>query len=149
MVEGRKNKAHRIARVFIFDDQELIRHLAKDILEANGYEVYTFSYPFNCELCQCADGNACADVIISDVNMPNTTGLEFIENQINTGCKIENIALMSGSWSESGLEKAKRLGCKVFHKPFDIKEMTKWLENCEKNTDSSRILASYYLNKNK
>lgn len=55
MVEGRKNKAHRIARVFIFDDQELIRHLAKDILEANGYEVYTFSYPFNCELCQCAD----------------------------------------------------------------------------------------------
>ena len=76
--------------------------------------------------------------------MPNINGLEFVENQIKKGCKVKNLALMSGAWSDSDLQYAQRLGCQPFHKPFTIDEINKWLDECEKKINYKRVLTDWF-----
>ncbi len=130
-------------RVLVFEDNEGIASLLRELLTSRGYEVFAFPRPVLCQTCQ--QGHACADVIISDVAMPRFTGVEFIENQVRKGCKIEHVALMSGYWSESNLQKARQLGWQVFHEPFSINEMQRWLDDCEKNVDPNRVLSPWFL----
>ncbi len=73
--------------------------------------------------------------------MPNMTGLEFIEHQKSMGCKVQNVAVMSGRWTGEELEHAKRLGCHMFKKPFKIDEIEKWLDECEKKLDNNGKLS--------
>ena len=37
---------------------------------------------------------------------------------------------MSADWTDSDLESAHELGYYIFHKPFELKEMLKWLDDC-------------------
>lgn len=134
-----------VLRALVFDDDAMILSLLSMIFEGRGYEVFTFPHPALCQVCRCGRGQACADIVISDVMMPCHTGLEFVENQIVKGCKARHIALMSGDWSEADLQKARELGCQVFHKPFQISEINQWLEACEQNLHSNRVLSSWFL----
>lgn len=135
-------------RVLIFEDNDLLRSTLNDILASYGYEVYDFSNPGLCPQylssnhC-CLLDDACSDIILSDVNMPVETGLEFIRNRLNFGCKIKFRALMSAEWTESDLQYAEKIGCKVFQKPFDLEELLEWLENCQKQTDQNRVLSDW------
>ena len=113
-------------RVLIFEDNDIIRSALKYILNARDYEVFDFSAPRMCPLYDlinhdCPADHACADIIISDVNMPRQTGLELISKWRQNGCKIKYIALMSGDWTDFNLKYAQKLGCNIFHKPFSIK----------------------------
>ena len=137
-------------RVFVFEDDELVRSLLWRMLDMRGYEVFTFPDPHLCPLhvskaCQCAPGQACGDVIISDLDMPNVRGLEFVEAQLAKGCKCVNVALMSGNWSESELERTREIGCKVFAKPFQLNEIDRWLDEIEKQTDPNRELFDWFI----
>ena len=121
------------ARVFIFDDDELIRTTLKYFVEQEGFKVSAFSQPDHCSVyysgdCMCPQKEACADIIITDVNMPGVSGLSFIENQIRKGCKVQHIAVMSGDWTDPGLKQAKSWGCQVFYKPFSILKLKQWLD---------------------
>jgi len=136
-------------RVFVFDDDQTIRSILWRLLDGRGYEVFTFPDPAFCPLhlatgCPCPEDQACADIIISDINMPNVTGLEFVENQMKKGCKVKNVALMSGAWSDSDLEYARRLGCQALHKPFTLEEINTWLDVCEKKIDPNRVLSDWF-----
>ena len=98
-------------RGLVFDDNDLIRSFVQQIMEQRGYEVFSFSDPAFCPLypqsgCQCPSGHTCGDILISDVNMVMVGGLDFLGGQITKGCKVQNLALMSGSWSASELELA-------------------------------------------
>ena len=73
--------------------------------------------------------------------MPKVSGLEFIENLREKGCKIKNIALVSGYWTEKEITRAKEIGCTVFHKPLKTEVLDEWLDNCEKNIDPQRVLS--------
>ena len=135
-------------RVLIFEDNDFLRSTLKDILVDVGYEVYDFSNPGLCPQYlssnqNCLWDDSCSDIIISDVNMPVETGLEFIKNRFNLGCKIKFRALMSADWTESDLQYAQKIGCKVFHKPFDLEELLEWLENCQKQIDQNRVLSDW------
>lgn len=121
-------------RVFIFDDDDLIRTTLSFFLAQEGYLVSEFAQPDHCSLyyekeCICGAKQACADIIITDINMPGENGLTFIENQIQKGCKVEHIAVMSGDWEDPDLEKAKELGCQVLYKPFSIIKLKNWLDS--------------------
>ncbi len=133
-------------RILVFEDNDTLRTTLKHLLDDLDYEVHTFSDPGMCPLFsssthRCLLDDSCSDIILSDVHMPVETGLEFIKKRLNFGCKIKFRALMSADWSDSDLEYAKDIGCKVFNKPFDVEELLTWLDDCRKQIDHKRILA--------
>ncbi len=136
-------------RVFVFDDDDEVRSLVSSILQNRGYEVYDFPEPGSCPLfldreCPCPVNRTCGDIIITDIDMPNVSGLEFIENQIKRGCKVKIFGVMSGSWSDSALKHAGELGAKIFKKPIAIGELIGWLDQCEKVLNSNRKLWDWF-----
>jgi hypothetical protein len=50
---------------------------------------------------------------------------------------------MSADWNETDLKRAAKLGCKVFHKPFDLEELLEWLDDCREEIDHNRVLAKW------
>ncbi len=133
-------------RAIVLDDDDVIRSLIYDLLKSRGYEAYATYEPYFCPIylnseCSCPVEHFCTTIIITDINMPGMTGLEFIEHQKRNGCKVQNIAMMSGKWSYEELEHAKRLGCHIFKKPFKIDEIKKWLDDCEKKLDPNSKLS--------
>ena len=133
-------------RILIFEDNEILRSTLEYILNGLGYEVFTFSDPIECPVFdsiqhKCHEDHACADIVISDINMPTKTGLELIKEQQQKGCQIKYRALMSGNWTDSDLKHAQELGCHIFHKPFDVRKMLEWLDDCVKKINSERKLS--------
>jgi DNA-binding response OmpR family regulator len=132
-------------RAYIFEDEPVIREILANILDRRGYEVIRYPDPSVCPLnsigqCPCPIGAVCADVIVSDIQMPRVNGIDFIQHLIEKGCKSTHIALMSGSWTESDLARAVELGCKIFRKPFAFSNLLKWLEEVESKIPSERRL---------
>ncbi len=141
-------------RAIVLDDDDAINALVSNILRKRGYEVYASSEPFLSQVymgsgCSCSVGHTCTDIIITDNNMPNMSGLEFLERQKRMGCKVQNTAVMSGSWTKEEIEHAKKLGCHVFNKPFKIDEIKKWLNECEKELDHKNKLSDVHMNQTK
>ncbi|MGR3301974.1 MAG: response regulator [Candidatus Scalindua sp.] len=133
-------------RAIVLDDDHVMRNLICGILKNRGYEAHASSDPLSCPVyldseCPCPVEHICTSIIITDINMPNMTGFEFIEHQKSMGCKVQNIAVMSGRWTNEDLEHAKRLGCHMFKKPFKIDEIEKWLDECEKKLDHNGKLS--------
>ena len=71
----------------------------------------------------------------------------LIRDRIKDGCNVKCRALMSASWSEADWQYAHKLGCKLFCKPFDLKEMLEWLDDCTKKIDAERKLLNLSRNK--
>ena len=135
-------------RVLIFEDNPIIRSALKELLSEFGYDVFTFQDPVASPLykkryCDCQSGKACADILISDVDMPFVNGLDFIESQVQKGCKVKNRALMSGDWTDSSIQSALNLRCQIFHKPFDIRKIVRWIEACQNRIDPLRELSDW------
>jgi len=133
-------------RAIVLDDEDVIRDLIYDILRNRGYDAHASSEPLFCPVyldseCPCPVEHICTTIIITDINMPNMTGFEFIEHQKSMRCKVQNVAVMSGRWTGEELEQAKRLDCHMFKKPFKINELEKWLDECEKKLDHNSKLS--------
>jgi DNA-binding response OmpR family regulator len=140
----------RKIRIILFDDEPIIRKLFGHYFQSKGYEVIKYQNPSLCPLqhthdCQCEEQELCADIMITDVDMPNVSGLDFIESQLRKGCKIPNIAIMSGLWTESKMKRATNLGCTVFQKPIKLSVLTEWLNKCVKRLDHSKNLSNWFL----
>ena len=73
-------------RVILIEDSKAILRLLSETFGDRGYEIFGFYNPAVCPLqmipeCRCGVNQMCTDIIVSDLNMPNMTGLSFIENQ--------------------------------------------------------------------
>jgi len=135
-------------RTIFCEDNEYVREIVNFILEERGHETFSFKDAGDCPLyslaeCKCNNINLCSDIIISDISMPKANGLEFIEDLSKRGCKIKNIALISGYWTEKDILRAKEIGCAVFHKPLLPETLNEWLDNSEKNIDPKRVLSEF------
>ena len=136
-------------RVVLIEDNYAIRRLLSEIFEDRGYEIFGFSNPAICPLqllprCRCDPNQTCTDIIVSDLNMPNVTGLKFVENQKKKNCKCKHVALISAHWTEKDLSLAHEIGCKIFTKPFFFQEFDEWLDTVEQNITPTRKLCNWF-----
>jgi DNA-binding response OmpR family regulator len=141
-------------RILIFDDSEEIRSLLYDFFKIRGYEVFSFPNPAVCpisheKMCPCPTGEACSDFILSDLNMPLKQGIDFLEEQIRKGCQCNNMALMSGDFTENDVSRAKSIELKLLRKPFVITEIFEWIESIEKTIERDRKLTDWFLKRKK
>jgi DNA-binding response OmpR family regulator len=139
----------RKRRAVVIDDEPIIVRLLKDFFSLREYEVLAYTEPVICPI-QREEGDACdsdypcADVMITDFNMPRMNGLQLLQEQSRKGCKltIKNKAVMSGFIDEESRKKIQQLGCAFFQKPIDYSEFSAWLDECEKRVDLSQPLGS-------
>lgn len=138
----------RKPRIIIFDDEELFVDSLKKWLCQKGYETFAFRDPTACPISEkrtgsCMKEGPCADIIITDFNMPEMNGLEFLQYQTLRYCKIDkrNKALVSGYIDDKSLKTINELDIIFFEKPLDLSLISDWLDECEKRVDLSQPLS--------
>ena len=140
----------RQKRALIFDDNQDLIHLLERFLKLNGYDVFTYGDPSLCPLqhsheCHCGKNQACTDIVITDIDMPNVSGLDFIDGQIRKGCKVQNIAIMSDNWSVTNMKRVRDIGCAVFEKPLSFSTIKEWIDRCEEKNNPCEDLSNWFL----
>lgn len=110
-------------RVFVFDDEPMIRRVFAVIACRRGYDVEVFRGVATCTppegMCPCASGERCADAIVMDYNMPGMSGLDLVEHLRARGCGCPHIALVSGFLTPEVAERAARMNVDTFSKPVE------------------------------
>jgi DNA-binding response OmpR family regulator len=108
-----------LARILLIEDQDLIRGLLRDTLELAGHTVI--------EAPNGADGldlfrQAGADLVITDIVMPDKDGLEVVRALREQVPPVNIIAISgAGDSAEDYLDRAYRMGAvKVLRKPFPL-----------------------------
>ncbi len=139
----------RKRRALVFDQEEIVLYLFKNLFTTLGYDVLTFAEPAICPLYHddadaCGQEHACADVMFTALKMPRMTGVEFLELQAARGCRMTggNKALISESIDENNHRRLETLGSAFFQKPVDFAAVSNWLASCEKRIDLARPLAT-------
>lgn len=110
-------------RVLIIDDDEQIRVLLRQMMEWAGYEVLVAE---NGKIAMQIQSEKPADLVITDLIMPEQEGLETISSLKKEYAGIKIIAISGGGriGPEAYLPAALELGAdKVFSKPFDVQEV--------------------------
>ncbi len=124
-------------RVIVLEDDIAMSDLFRKVLQGFGCEVQAFPDPTACAVfgnpeCDCLMDEPCADVLITDMMMPNMGGIELFRLQRKRGCKAldANKALMSAVTTTQQQAAVKELGCHFFRKPFKFIEIKQWLNEC-------------------
>jgi len=108
-------------RILIIDDDEQIRVILQQMMEWAGYEVMAAE---NGKVAMEMHRKNPADLVITDLIMPEQEGLETISSLKKNFTDIKIIAISGGGriGPEAYLPAALELGAdRVFTKPFDIK----------------------------
>ncbi len=110
-----------MATILVIDDQEPIRSLLRIALEGAGHEVLEAS---NGRLGLELYRERSADLIITDIVMPEMNGLEMMLELTRNFLNVKVIAMSGGLESEGPLNVAKLLGARqTFQKPLDMKAL--------------------------
>lgn len=110
-------------RILIIDDDEQIRELLRKIMELNEFEVMEAE---NGRIGMQLHRQAPADLVITDLIMPEQEGLETISSMRRADRDLKIIAISGGGQMgpEAYLPAALELGAdRVFSKPFDLNEI--------------------------
>jgi len=110
-----------VATILVIDDQKPIRALLRLVLEGAGHDVLDASNGrLGLELYQ----QRSADLIITDILMPEMNGLELMLELTRNFLNVKVIAMSGGPEGEGGLTAAKLLGARqTFQKPLDMEEL--------------------------
>ncbi len=109
-----------MAKILIVDDEQSYRQLLTHIFELDGHSVRTARN--GREGLEALDAEA-ADVVISDVRMPDMTGIEMLRAIRETQSDL-GLILMTAFSSVEDAREAFKLGAEDFiQKPFDVEEL--------------------------
>ena len=126
-----------MARILIIDDESQIRSMLRLMLERAGYEIA--EAPDGIEGIRKYRENP-ADLIITDLIMPNKDGIGMIIDLKKEFPKVKIIAMSGGGVNrpEGYLDGAKKLGAtRTLTKPIDREEMLKAVKETLKDTTAS------------
>jgi len=110
-----------MARILVIDDQDHIRTLLRLVLEGAGHEVLDASNGrLGLELCR----EQSADLIVTDLYMPEMSGLELMLELTRSFLNVKVIAMTGGLPHADMLNKAKLLGVRqTIEKPFEMEKL--------------------------
>jgi CheY-like chemotaxis protein len=104
-----------MAIILVIDDQKLIRSLLRAALEGDGHEVLEAS---NGRLGLARYRERAADLIITDLRMPEMNGFELMVAQNRRFPNVKVIAMSGGRESTGPLHAAKLLGARQTFQSF-------------------------------
>jgi FixJ family two-component response regulator len=103
-------------KVFIVDDEPLMRRALKQSVESLGAQVTCFP---SAELCLDAIGDERCDLVITDLTMPGMDGISLLEH-IRDISPLTSVLLVTGYGSVANAVKSMQLGAADFiEKPLD------------------------------
>ncbi len=110
-----------MAPILLIDDEDQVRMLFQIALEGAGYRVLAAeSGPHGLRLWQHQE----VDLILVDIFMPETNGLDLIPRLRATRPTSKIIAMSGGSWEWDYLDTAKHLGANdTLKKPFSLQAL--------------------------
>lgn len=112
--------------VLVVDDEEVIRDVCTQILEAEGYNVTTVSNGREA-LHQVSEKSF--DVVVTDIMMPDMSGLEMLEVIRSTSLDVGAVVI-TGLGTFDMATQADRLGAREFLvKPFTPDELGRAVDN--------------------
>ena len=112
-----------MTRILLVDDDDLSRGAVQKMLERNGYTVYSTS---SGREAIARYGNEKADLVITDLIMPETDGLEIIQELRRSDPTARILAISGGGRVEADeyLSVARKFGAvEVLQKPFTAQEL--------------------------
>lgn len=119
-------------KVLVIDDDEEITQVLRFYLEHLGVNCKTLNNGKDGLL---AIQNEYSDLILLDVVMPETTGLEIVQSLKRDGLiETKNIVIMSASSNKAMLQQILEIGIKEsLKKPCSLEELTHLIERYRKN----------------
>ena len=119
----------------LIDDEPIMLAIIGEELRNKGYEVETYGSAYKCVAshhgkCPCSN---CPDVILTDFEMPQMNGVEYLNLLNRRKCPCRHIALMTGdTLDDARFHKIKKRGVKLFRKPFSITDIIGWVSLIQK-----------------
>ncbi len=102
--------------ILLVDDEDIVRHLARQILEASGYRVLEARDRSECvELCESFQGNI--NLLVTDVVLPGKGGRELAEDAVKLRPSLR-VLFMSGHTEDEVLKESIQNGVAFLRKPF-------------------------------
>lgn len=113
-----------MAKILTVDDSKLIRDLVEAVLIENGHEVVTAND--GVEGLEATRNNQ-FDLVLSDINMPNMTGISMVSKVRRlAGYEHTPIIMLTTESSDFKKNKAKTMGASGWlQKPFDPERLMK------------------------
>jgi len=117
---GPEQAAASAPRVLVVDDERSMRELLAIVLKREGYDVLLAE---NGRMAVAALERGSVDLLVSDIRMPDMTGIEVLGAAKAVDPGIEAIMVTAFASQETAIE-AMRLGaCDYLIKPFDVDEL--------------------------
>jgi two-component system nitrogen regulation response regulator GlnG len=113
-------------RALVVDDDRAVQHLVKHVLEANGWQVAVAS---NESAMRAEFDNAAPDVVLLDLLLPDTNGLDLFRQIQERDRKLPVIFITAHGGSDAAIEAVKGGAYDYLHKPLDVETLSKVVES--------------------
>jgi len=130
-------------RIMVVDDDKDIRKSVKQILEKNGYKVYSFENGREC-LKTLKEGKYKPSLIILDIMMPEMSGWEF-QRKLDENIELSDIPIvfLTARSTETAQEMYRRYGVDYISKPFDINYLISSIDKITNSKEKSEQKVNY------
>ena len=133
-------------KILIFDDSSTYRKIAKSILQSESPNNHILEADNGFSALDILQQNKDFDLILSDINMPGLTGIEFAKKiRDNKSLKHINIIFMSTEATRENFTEAIKLGASGFlRKPLKKEVLLDNLKKVKKNIEENKIMLNHH-----
>ncbi|MEW6446860.1 MAG: sigma-54 dependent transcriptional regulator [Bacillota bacterium] len=110
-----------MARILVVDDEESVCQMLKDLLEAEGYEVFVALHAS--QALELLYGDKEINAVLVDVRMPDIDGLEFFTRVKREGYTVPVIIMTAYGTTDTAIQAMKLGAFDYVLKPFNIEEL--------------------------
>jgi len=107
-------------KIFVVDDERIIRVSLADDLRDEGYEVFEFA---NAASALGTLDKTCPDIIITDLKMPGMSGIDFLKKIKESNSSICVVLMTAYSTVKTAVDAMKQGAYDYIEKPFDNAKM--------------------------